>query len=243
MISLKVCGTVCLLVILAGIFGIGGVRKQKPSPTNAQPAAFDENRIPIADFSTPEPSDAVERAKLRARTQKHNKSDWAIIPEGASDTTVKVDFVNPNLPAFPFGQSNAVIVGKIRNARAYLSEDKTGIFSTFEISIEEILKNSSQAPLSIGSLIEGEREGGRVRFPSGRLHLYLIKEQNMPRLNCRYVLFLKGGDSGPIFEIITAYELSGDRVHALDDLVQPRRYEDAEVVTFLSELRSKVSNP
>lgn len=243
MISLKVCGTVCLLLILAAIFGIGGARKQKLPPANAQRPAFDQDRFPIADFSAPEPGDSVERAKQRGRTQKHNKSDWGINPEGASDTTVRVDFINPNLPAFPLAQSNAVVVGKIRNARAYLSEDKTGIFSSFEISIEEILKNSSQAPLSIGSLFEGEREGGRVRFPSGRLHLYSIKEQNMPRLNSRYVLFLKGGDAGPIFEIITAYELSGGRVHALDDLVQPRAYEDAEEATFLSELRSKVSNP
>lgn len=238
MISPK--GFAYLLLVLASLVVLGAVRSRPASTApNAQRGGFDENRFPIADYLASEPTDPVVRARLRARSQKHNNSDWGINPNGPSDTTVKVDSVDPNLPAIPFKRASAIIIGKVKNARASLSDDKTGIFSTFEISIEEVLKNASRVPLSVGAVVEADREGGRVRFPSGRLHLFLVKEQNMPQVNSRYVLFLEGGDD---FQIITAYELREGRIYPLDDLVQPKTYENAEETTFLSELRTKLSD-
>jgi hypothetical protein len=242
--KLKVFLMVSSLLIVAGVFGIAGVPiTQKTASPNGQRKVFDEDRFPIVDYLEPEPSNDTERDKQRKRSQKYDKSGWNVNPTAPSDTTVRVDSVDPKLPAFPFDRASAVIIGTVRKARGYLSNDKTGVYSAFEISIEEVLKNSSRVPFSIGSLIEAERQGGRVKFPSGRVHLYLVKEQNMPRINSRYVLFLTGGDIDSFFQILTAYELSDGQVYALDELVQPKTYDNAEETIFLSHLRSRVSTP
>jgi hypothetical protein len=244
MSKLKVFAMVSSLLIVAGILGMAGVpiTQQGASP-KVQRKVFDENRIPLVDYLQPEPSDNSERDRRRKRSQKYDKSDWGVNPMAPSDTTVRVDSVDPNLPAFPFARASAVVIGTVRNARGHLSNDKTGIYSAFEVSIEEVLKNSSRVPFSIGSLIEAEREGGRVKFPSGRMHLYLVKEQNMPEIKSRYVFFLTGGDIDPFFQILTAYELRDGRVYALDELLQPQAYDNTEETTFLNELRSRVSTP
>ena len=73
-----------------------------------------------------------------------------------------------NLPALPLAESTAVIGGQIRDAKAYLSNDKTGVYSVFTIQIDQVLKNSAQLSVLAGTSIEVERDGGRVRFPNGR---------------------------------------------------------------------------
>lgn len=150
---------------------------------------------------------------------------------------VRVDYVDPNLPAFPFDKSSVVVVGQVTHAQAYLSNDKTGVYSVFTIKVTEVLKNSLKTPLIAPSLVEAEREGGRVRFPNGRLHLYKISEQDMPRVGLRYVLFLTNTNEEPNLQILTGYELREGKVYALDTLPNTRKHENADEVKFLCELR------
>ena len=119
---------------------------------------------------------------------------------------IRVDYVDRTLPAFPFDKSSVVVVGQVSDAHAYLSNDKTGVYSVFTVQVNEVLKNSTNIPLADGAVIKVERDGGRVRFPGGRLHLYKIDEQDMPQVGLRYVLFLTSRESD--FEIlpVTSYE-------------------------------------
>src|SRR6266542_775135 len=152
------------MLAVAAIVVIAGLRNQQPeSPTKSQRKAIDVNRFPIAEFSAPEPVDPVERFKRRARNQKYDRSDWGINPEAISDSNVRFDYVDPNLPAFPFKQSKAVMIGRIIDARAYLSNDKTGIYSVFGVQVDEVLQNASQVSLNNETSIEVEREGGRIK--------------------------------------------------------------------------------
>jgi hypothetical protein len=141
--------------------------------------APDVNHFPIAEFATSETKDP----KRRARGEKRNKSHWGVHPDSVSDSTVRVDSVDLSLPALPINESQAVIIGKISDAKAYLSNDKTDVYSVFVVLIEEILKHPGK--LTVGSAVEAEREGGRVKFPSGRTHLYKVSEQDMPRAGGR----------------------------------------------------------
>jgi hypothetical protein len=95
----------------------------------------------------------------------------------------------------------------------------------------------------VGSAVEVEREGGRVKFPSGRTHLYMISEQDMPRVGGRYVLFLSETNTENVFEIITGYEIRADSVSPLDELPQARAYENATPATLLNELKTKLARP
>jgi len=233
-----------VLPILLTVFAVtlipsldGQERRSRVPP---QRKAFDENRFPIADFTAPEPSDEHERSKRRVRGRKYDKSSWSVNPEALSDSTVRVDSIDRKLPAFPLGQAKAVVIGITTDAHAYLSNDKSGVYSVFDVRIDEVLLNGSGLPLKNGTIIEAEREGGRVRFPSGKLHLYMISEQGMPHVAGRYVLFLTDGDNGSAFHILTGYELREGLVYPLDDLPNSRVYEKINEEEFLINLKRKI---
>jgi hypothetical protein len=211
------------VVVMAAII-ISPVKSQEQKPR-----PFDENRFPIADYAAPEPSDPAERSKRQARGKRYDKSHWNIYPNSQSSVarTHALDF---NLPALPFARSSAVIVGQITDAKAYLSNDKTGVYSVFSVQVDEVIKNSSQLSLATGSLIEVERDGGRVRFPNGRTLIYVAT--NMPQVGLRYVLFLTNA------QILTGYELREGKVYPLDDLPNLHTYENADETTFLTQLHT-----
>jgi len=198
---------------------------------------IDTNHFPIAEFSASESSDS----KRRARGEKRNKSNWNVDPDALSDSTVVVDSVDLHLPAFPTQQAAVVVVGTVTDAKAYLSNDKTGVYSAFTVLIDEVLKNPGS--LSVGNLVEAEREGGRVKFRSGRVHLYMVSEQDMPRVGSRYTLFLTETNTESVFEILTGYEIREASVYALDDLPKPRSYENTTPANFLNEFRMKLDRP
>ena len=100
----------------------------------------------------------------------------------------------------------------------------------------------SAKALAPGASLELEREGGRVRFPSGRVHLYMTKEQDMPQIGSSYVFFLSELNDETVFQIVTGYELREGKVYPLDHLPNPRTYENADEAKFMSELRMKIAN-
>lgn len=230
--------TLPLVFLVAGILVIiPGLSQEQKSRTGRQPKQFDESRFPIAEYAAADPTDAHERAKRQAKGKKYDKSAWRVYPNSVSDSMVRIDHANMRLPALPFEQSSAVIVGQVTDARAYLSNDKSGVYSVFQIQINEVLKNSSKASISNGTTIDVERDGGRVRFPNGRLHLYSVDKLEMPKTGLRYVLFLNEQESD--FTILTGYELRNGKVHPLDELPNSLTYENSDELIFLSELRTK----
>lgn len=172
-----------------------------------------ESQLPIADYSAPDLADPAKRAKREAKSKKYDKSDMSVSASGDA-TSSFIDWAT-GLPALPVEQSSAVIIGTVVDAKAYLSNDKTGVYSEFDVRIQEVLKNSSVTSLVAGKDIIVERPGGRVRFPSGHINQYFIVGQGMPRVGRRYVLFLTGGEQD--FQILTGYEVREDRIFLLDN--------------------------
>lgn len=224
-----------LATLLIIIPGRGQEQKQAPKAQKK----FDANRYPIADYLAPDPADPTERTKRHEKSKKYDKSQWGVNPDSTSGTKTLVDYVDLGTPAFPFEKSSVVVVGQVTDAKAYLSTDKTGVYSVFTVQVAEVLKNSLRTPLTS---IEVEREGGSVRFPSGRLHFYLINEQEMPQIGQRYVLFLTKTKEEPNLQILTGYELCDGKVYSLDNLPNTRKHENVNEEDFLSELR-KIANP
>ena len=227
-----------LLLVFAAIFMITGSTQEQSSQAKNQRKRFDENRLPIADYSAGESSDPSERLKRREKSKKYDKSEWRIYP-GATSNMVRVDAVDLNLPDLPVAKSEAVIIGQIMDAKAYLSNDKSGVYSAFNVRVDEVIKNSSGKSLSVGSLVEVERDGGRVRFPNGRLLVYSINDYDMPQIDSRYVFFLTSPNDSD-FQILTGYELREGKVYPLDDLPKLRRFENTDEATLLRELRSSL---
>ncbi|MCU1267622.1 MAG: hypothetical protein JWM21_3940 [Acidobacteria bacterium] len=224
-----------LLIVAIALSAIAALRSQAQNATEKQ--RIDKTLWPLVDHSSPEPSDAQARLNRSAKSKNHDKSDWRVDPTDPADTTTRVDGVDLTLPDMPLAQSKTVVIGDVLNAQAYLSNDKTGVYSEFTIKVDEIITNRDVLSISPGCVIEADRQGGRVRFASGRIHWYSIAKENMPGVGARYVFFLTRDDALEDFHIVTAYELKAGKVYALDELSQFGKHDGEEEAAFLMRLR------
>ena len=212
----------------------------------------DEYQMPIADFALPEPTDAKERALRNARGSRYNNRGQKPIAELALGTE-PLPLNNHwwwSIPALPVNKSDAIVIGEVLGAQAYLSSDKTGIYSEFRIDLSEMVKNASGATLVSRSEVIATREGGIVRFPSGRQQRYSTVQQGMPMVGRGYLFFLKCNGSGQDFSLLTAYELRNGRVLPLDGygdkgerrLTDFTKFEGMDETVFLKAVADAISN-
>lgn len=199
----------------------------------------DDRQLPIADYSAPESSDAVERAKRQEKGRRYRGKRIREEPQISvvSDSESLVERLKP----LPIALSDSVIIGEIRNAQAYLSDDKSGIYSEFTIRVEDVLK-SSDPSLGVGATIIAEREGGAVRFPSGHLQRYVVEGERMPKMWSRYLFFLKRNESGQDFSLLKGYELRVGKVFPLDDFSRDAAYKGTNQDEFLNTVRRAIAD-
>jgi hypothetical protein len=214
-------------------------------PTEQQIA----DQLPIADAIAPEPIDPDKRARKRTKGKRYDNSGSEPIKEAPYpyQRTWSTHWWK-GLPAIPTTQSDIILIGEIMDAQAYLSNDKTGIYSEFTVRATEVLKNDGNASLYPGSTITVERFGGAVKFPSGVIQRYKTRNQRMPLTGSQYVLFLKRTDQEQDFSIITGYELREQRVIPLDgsgiedgEKLPFDDYQGADVPSFLKTVRDAIA--
>lgn len=206
---------------LAGVLLIMSLNSYSQNKGGPRSPDIDFKNFPIASLSEQLPTEPRARAARDGKNKRFN-SNAKTISESSTQIFTLMDW-DVNLPVFPIERSSAVVIGRVIEAKAYLSEDKTAIYSEFKVQIDSVLKNDERIPLqSERSFIVG-REGGRVRLPSGKIVVSWITHQNMPTVGGKYALFLthelpRGGDGGDDFYIVTAYELINGNVVPMDDI-------------------------
>jgi hypothetical protein len=202
-----------------------------------------KKRFPIVDSSEPEPADPQERAKRSKRNKKYNKQQANVGPEivqSAGGYHWPADF-----KPLPVSVSDAVIVGTISDAKAHLSQDKNSVYSEFNVTIDNVLKNSPGLSLVPGDSITLEREGGRVRYPSGHISWFHVVGKGLPQLKTQYVFFLKATDEEGLFDILTGYEICDGRIEPLDyspGVVHFERYSGIDATVFFDEIRRNIAS-
>lgn len=242
-----------LLAILAAITAVnlGATlysRAQHP-PQQAKPKDSElrqslKSKFPVADFDAPEPSDPEKRAKRKARNRRYDDSVLGVKGglNPAPDVGDEIFLINHwevRLLPLPASQSDIVLTAEVLDANAFVSNNKIGVYSEFNVRAGEVLKNVSPLSISPGDIIGMEREGGQVRYPSGRIMWFRIHLQNMPAVGSRYVFFLKEAEGG-VFSIVTGYELRDGRVYPLDSASNFKKYEGADEVTFFQHVREAI---
>jgi len=160
---------------------------------------------------------------------------------------------SPSEQPLPTHISDAVVIGNVTDAKAYLSEDKTAVYSEFTVQVWDVLKNSQASPLAVGTGVTVLRPGGGVRFPSGKVRKFLVAGRGLPHTGGRYAFFLKYDDLAQAYYIVTAYELLGGKVFPLDSIPQYGtaahpfasygKYANADEGAFLVEVRNAVIHP
>ena len=190
-----------------------------------KPAQIDFERriaeLPVVEFTEFDPTATIDPIRA-AKNRHHNlglNTDGTRPPrlEESMDNLFTLPITHtPAEPAFPVS-SDVIVIGTVREAKAYLSEDRTDVYSEVSLSIDEILKAGPQYGLNVGGTVSGDRRGGAVRFPSGKILRREYWTRRIPSTGHRYLLFLKDmGDSG--FSIVTGYQLTGKGVLPLDGM-------------------------
>ncbi|HJQ69064.1 MAG TPA: hypothetical protein VKA70_08830 [Blastocatellia bacterium] len=211
---------------------------------NKKAKPIDEKAIPTVGYDEAvrhqRKESTIEPQHLELRTLRNSRYDnqvWVQKDEQSSEV-LSTGHWWQGLSALPVDQSDAIVIGEITTSQAYLSNDKSGVYSEFTIRIDETLKSPNSAALAPGDIIVGERAGGAVKFSSGRITRYTLLGQGFPRPGRRYVLFLRMNEAGQDFHILTGYQLRRGKVQPLDqkDIFSP--YEGYDQTGLLDDIRN-----
>lgn len=223
-----------------------GASLVKLSAQNVQQQQDKKPELPTLGYET-EVSKAVSDDRRKRSTRFNSPHDnsrpiykrIAELPDRAVPLPTN-DHWFAGMPALPAAESDVIVVSKVVDAQAHLSDDRTGIYSEYSVEVSDIFKNKGDA-IGVGSTISGTRPGGAVRFTSGKVQEYRRVGHGVPTKGKRYVLFLKREEAGD-FTILTGYELLNGRVFPLDESLAFDYYKDAVDQHFMQDLRSSIQS-
>ena len=201
---------------------------------------FLRNKLALPEVGYTAAESRIEtQSKLRKARAKRYRTGDVPFAKGREDT-VEITSTEDTLEPFitlPVAQSDAVVVGTIKDAKGFLSEDKAGAYSEYLVDVTETLKGRAKLT---GSQIIADRIGARVILPKGRTILYWDPDKGTPEIGHRYVLFLKYDPAGEDYPIITGYELINGRVTPLDRAEPYAVFDGNEETAFLDLVRSSI---
>jgi hypothetical protein len=194
--------------------------KQEKVPSEPTAKELDDAATPIVDFDNPNGAElAVELGGKHSRKLKNARYDKYDVVQSqphpqAGETRIDSEW-QVGLSDLPADKSDAVVEGQVTDAKAFLSNDKTGVYSEFTIHVSRVLKVAPDLSVNLDDTIVAERFGGRVRYPSGKVIRHRIEGQGSPLQGKKYLFFLAKADEGN-YKLLTAYEIQGQKVFALD---------------------------
>lgn len=233
-----IIGLVIGLTALSGQSRNNSARKVSQRKTDRK---AERNPMPVINYAAPRNANEDDSTLRQIRGKRYDHRGL-VNEEAESESVDRTTHWWRGLSALPVAQSDAVLLGRVKNAQAYLSNDRTGVYSEFTIRIDQVFKNNEGMKLSLGDSVILEREGGAVQFPSGRTQRYSLTGQEMPAIGQRYVFFLKHNKQEQNFSILTAYEMQNSRVVPLDSVDVFTPYENANPNTFMTRLNESIAS-
>ena len=204
-----------LNVCVSGI--ISGQTKPKPTHTPSK-TGRDLTKYAIADYEGVDAEDPKERKKREEIGKRYDQMHLVASKPHPDDGGVSVvDYLDRPL-AIPALESNLIIIGEICSAKAFLSNNKRGVYTEFEVLSLEVLKGDDLKKTGYSRLISIDREGGYVRYPNGQKVFYWVSGFDLPKVGGRYLLFLTRKDDSTNYRILTGYELKADGADPLDNV-------------------------
>jgi len=114
--------------------------------------------------------------------------------------------------------------------------------------LQDVIKTPTGPYLMAGDSIAVQREGGKVRLPSGKVLVRAATANSMPQIGKRYLLFLKYNPDTQDYALVTGYQLGGGQVYRLDErkfeednhqrVEHPLREESKSEDEFLAHVKS-----
>lgn len=218
-----------------------------------------QNNDPVAEYNPPEPNDPKERNLRRLKNAKfdlnrqENKNVNAEsfkFNENSPEFFFSSSLYMRPRPAFPLTQNTVVVLGRITDAKAFLSNDKTRIYSEYLLNIEEVFKAMPGVVFDKGSAITVIRSGGKVRLPSGKILYRGSPLSPLPVNGKRYLMFLQPDQETASFGISAAYEFQSGIIVPLDGSIngeisevyaQQYEFRGMDENSFINIVRAKIS--
>jgi hypothetical protein len=245
--------TLVVLTTLAITFGTRDSQSQEKTANRslATSTPYDKgyedfSMYPVVDYNAPETTNAVELEERKLKNQRYDNKGFVLTNPHPDDGGVALDEEAPLPPAIPVAESNLIVIGKINDTKAVLSNDKSGIYSEYTFQISEVLKRDSSKKVDLGKAITIDRAGGSVRYPNGQKVIYRVSGKNLPRVGSEYVLFLTSDKESlhdkrsPNYEILTGYEFRDGKVNPLDTGRHFEGFEKTGVANFINNIRNKI---
>jgi hypothetical protein len=145
--------------------------------------------------------------------------------------------------------TDLVIIGSTKSKASHLIETGTFLFTDYEITVEEVLKNSELAPVQRGQEITVPRLGGVVAL-NGHIVIARAEEESPLEKGERYLLFLK---YEPVAETYRAFGhpmfddtflIHGDEVSQVSRKPLPLDWKKSIAVSgFMNEVRHALTQP
>lgn len=216
------------LTFLLATLAFGFFSKNTPSQNEAATAAeqdltndvksqstakvLDDAATPVVDLLS-----SYTAAVSTDRLLKNSRYDNEGIVKSEIDPRVANVVGEPleNISDIPTDKSDLIVEGTVTDSAAFLSNDKGAVYSEITVRVSDVLKNTSDLNVRNGDSIVTERFGGRVKYPNGQIVRYGFVGQGSPAKGKNYLFFLSRAEQGN-YNILTAYELQGNKVQALD---------------------------
>ena len=206
----------------------------------------DDAATPVVDLSSYPTGVSTDRLL------KNSRYDNRGIVKSEIDASVAsvVSEASEHISDLPADESDLIVEGRVTDSAAFLSNDKGAVYMELTVDISNVWKDTSGLNLRNGDSIITERFGGRVKYPNGQIVRYGIVGQGSPAKGTCYVFFLSRTEQGS-YSVLTAYELQGNKVQALDgsrvnfgrgDWVFDK-HNDEDYQTFRKEMEQAVKNP
>jgi hypothetical protein len=237
-----------LLISLAGFSSlswgtfVGNAQKDaspETSQRNSSKESSKNDEIPTAVFSPGRTE--LQKRQIEGDSSANYLERIKEIPK-VTEITESESWIE-KIPALPVKHSDVIVIGEVVNAQAFITPEQTKVYSEFNVNVDEVLKDTTGLRLTSGSLLITEREGGRVKFPSGHMQIYKLSGEGFARIGRRYVLFLKRKAEAESFTILTGYELRAGHIVPLDKVSLHDSYRGWEERVFIDEVRNAMTEP
>jgi hypothetical protein len=220
------------VMIVLFVFALGAwAQNTSPTPTkptykSPKPSRYSAE-LPKGEFQDKQIEMVPDQDRRQLRESRYSGAYPEIRdpadsnPTGPAKQTIYVitDYADKTDP-LPASRSAAVVIGTVLSSKAYVSKDRTYVYSDFQVRVDEVLKQDPQTNLAVGGQMVASRGDGTIHFPSGRVNDYVNHGEGMPAIGSQYLFFLvRPNIAEPEYEVIIggAYELKNGMVHPLDD--------------------------
>jgi hypothetical protein len=242
------------VMIALSVFALGAwAQNTSPTPAKSTDKALKGSRysaeLPKGEFQDNQIEMVPDQDRRQLRESRY-KGAYSEIkdpadsnPTGPAKETIYVikDYAD-KIDPLPASRSAAVVIGTVLSSKAYVSKDRTYVYSDFQVHVDEVLKQDPQMNLVVGGRIVASRGGGTIHFPSGRINDYVNHGEGMPAIGSQYLFFLARPNiiTEPEYQVVIggAYELRNGMVHPLDDF--SLELDNASAQEVMSKVRAAV---